>query len=834
MELKDLRTYQRLKEIDIKLVSQIDTVYNAVKETINSISGCYNNYTMHDMGHGLRVALYMEQIAFGLDEEFDENIKEFSAFELALLILSAILHDIGMFIRPEDKEKIKNNEIKYTTSLSYKGVLKAVDDDENEAIKEIVRITHAQRIKEFTEYDFGGKTISNILMLDDKYPYVDDVVDICIAHGENYDYLRNLRKDSAKGRYRYNSQYIAAILRIADYLDLDKQRTPVLWYKMMKIDGFSKEEWEKHFIIHNEVKLKKYIDNKIQIFFDGKSSNAKIHRKYLSYIDELKNELENAEELLNTKTTEEKYLFRISTKIEDNVVTEGFKYSDLRLNLNYSAITELLMGKNIYGDSRLGLREIIQNSIDACRLMNEIRRRGADIMIEPQVFVTFSKKENYVKIKDTGVGMTLDIVKKHFLNIGKSYYKSNEYIYENYQCKPIGQYGIGFLSCFLLSDNVIVKTKYYKNNEINQIELEKNSEYVVTNTEETGSFMGTEIILEYDKFFKVFSSPAELTSFIEIYFNTEIPIKIKNADDEAEYISLKNSAPKYIQNRVLKDASGKSQTIICEEYSNAIKGKIELIDEKRKKNFEIRNLRDPNVDYYWFDSTNNKLSKLNNDVETDEYCYILRYADIDENAYSIISKTRKQNKNKRNEILALSREIYFLIPGTNDLGFGEISDSKIQITINNIFIKEIIENSGFKYYEELIDETEYFENIFLYGDKYIYIQGCHVGEYYYFVRDEDIEKIDFYFYNRGIWIRRYGFTYCRLPYAFKCMGVVDYYGDDIKLDVSRNMIISGDLKLSYEFANIILKYMKDKESRAEFKVMLERMIKYNENAIVDQ
>jgi len=833
MEIKDLKTYQRLTEIDIKLVSQIDTVYNAVKETINSISGCYNNYTMHDMGHGLRVALYMEQIAFGLDGEFDESIKEFSAFELALLILSAILHDIGMFIRPEDKEKIKNNEIKYTTSLSYKGVLKTVGNDENEAVKEIVRITHAQRIKEFTEYDFGGKTISNILMLDDKYPYVDDVIDICIAHGENYDYLRNLRKDSAKGRYRYNSQYIAAILRIADYLDLDKQRTPVLWYKMMKIDGFSKEEWEKHFIIHNEVKLKKYIDNKIQIFFDGKSSNAKIHRKYLSYIDELKSELENAEELLNTKTTEEKYLFRISTKIEDNVVTEGFKYSDLRLNLNYSAITELLMGKNIYGDSRLGLREIIQNSIDACRLMNEIRRRGTDIMIEPQVFVTFSEKENYVKIKDTGVGMTLDIVKKHFLNIGKSYYKSNEYIYENYQCKPIGQYGIGFLSCFLLSDNVIVKTKYYKNNEINQIELEKNSEYVVTNTEETGSFVGTEIILEYDKFFKVFSSPAELISFIEIYFNTEIPIKIKSADDETEYISLKNSAPKYIQNRMLKDVTGKSQTIICEEYSDIIKGKLELIDEKRKKSFEIRNLRDANVDYYWFDSTNNKLSRLNNGGVVDQYCHILRYGDIDENAYSIISKTRKQNKNKRNEILAHSKEIYFLIPDTNDLGIGETSDSKIQFTVNNLFVKEIIENSGLKYYEELIDETEYFENIFLYDDKYIYIQGCHVGEYY-FVRDEDIEKSSFYFYNRGIWIRRYGFTYCRLPYAFKCMGVVDYYGDDIKLDVSRNMIISGERKLSYEFANIILKYMEDKENSAELKLMLERIIKYNENAILDQ
>ena len=137
MELKELKCYCRLEKLDNKLANQVDTVYNAIKETMNSISGCYNNYTMHDMGHGLRVASYMEQIAFGLDDSYNENIEEFSAFELALLILSAILHDIGMFIRPIDREEIKKNKIKYTTSLTYEGVLNAVGNDEEEAIKHL-------------------------------------------------------------------------------------------------------------------------------------------------------------------------------------------------------------------------------------------------------------------------------------------------------------------------------------------------------------------------------------------------------------------------------------------------------------------------------------------------------------------------------------------------------------------------------------------------------------------------------------------------------------------------------------------------------------------------
>ncbi|MCH5211358.1 MAG: hypothetical protein J1F01_10405, partial [Oscillospiraceae bacterium] len=101
MEITDLKSFQQLKKTDSKLSNQVLSVYNAIKETINSISGCYNNYTMHDMSHGIRVAAYMEDLAFGIDKNFEENINKFTPFEIALLLLSAILHDIGMFIRPE-------------------------------------------------------------------------------------------------------------------------------------------------------------------------------------------------------------------------------------------------------------------------------------------------------------------------------------------------------------------------------------------------------------------------------------------------------------------------------------------------------------------------------------------------------------------------------------------------------------------------------------------------------------------------------------------------------------------------------------------------------------
>ena len=585
MELKNLRSFKQLEIKDRSLATQVENVYNLTKPIIDNISKHFDNYTMHDTNHSFRVAKYMEQLAFGIDENDDSKINEFNALELAIMILSALLHDIGMFIRDQDKIDIRNNKIKYSDSITYEGVLKIKKTDE-ETIKEIIRLTHAPRIREFICHDIGDQkdNIGNLLKVNNNYSFMEDIIKICESHGTDYKYLKTeLRTETTKGDYTYNCQYIAALLRIADYLDLDKQRTPILWFSLMGIEGFSKGEWETHFQIHNDKKILPYIDDNMQIFFDGESSDPKIHRKYLKYIDGLKIELENAIDMLNTKTTLPKYKLKLISKIDDRVKTIGFQCSDLRLNLDYSSITDLLMGKNIYGDSKLGLRELIQNSIDSCKIMQELQSKNPDMIIPVQISISVSQKNNTIKIKDSGTGMSIDIVKKHFLNVGKSYYKSPEYISQNRQYKPIGQYGIGFLACFLLSDNVVVKTKHYQTNEIIQIALEKNSEYVVTKTEETPNFYGTEITLDYDKFFDVFKSFDNLKIFISKFFNTNIPIKIRDEDSNPQYEEVSNMCEKEMEPFTQKRENGAVEIV---EFTNNSSGKI-IFNYSKKSKFRI-------------------------------------------------------------------------------------------------------------------------------------------------------------------------------------------------------------------------------------------------------
>lgn len=830
MDLKDIEMFNCLEKKDRKLASQVESVYKTVYETINGISGSYSNYTMHDMGHSLRVAKYMQELAFGIDFESSEDTdKKFNPFEIAIMFLSAILHDIGMVIRPEDEEEIKKNNIKYTDKITYSGILSVVNGNENEAIKEIVRITHARRIKEFINYDFDGKKIYDILMLDDKYPYADDISDICIGHGENYDYIKSLRNNSTKGNYSYNPQYISVLLRVADYLDLDKQRTPVLWYKIMRIDGFSKEEWEKHFIIHNEKKLKMYNMNKMQIFFEGKSSNAKIHRSYLKYIDNLKQELENADATLNVKDSNPNYAFNVVSKIDDRVSTEGFKYSDLRLSLDYSAITELLMGKNIYGDKKLGLRELIQNSIDACKIMKEIIDNGFDYPIVPNITINISKEHEYVKIKDTGIGMTLDIIKKHFLNVGKSYYKSNEFNYRDYKYKPIGNFGIGFLACFLLSKDVIVKTRYYNRSEIIQIELLKDSEYVVTNTEETGTFFGTEITLNYKEFFDVFIDNNHLRKFLEYYFFTDIDISIKD-EDAKDTINIQNSCDEYLKMSIQKlSINTNFEDIKCENHSKTIKGIIKYGKKSKHQKFDVKGI-DGNCYFY-----NPENKKLENNVKcTTGHYHVLEYHVINHEEYEKISSTRKSDKSKRNNIISISQKCLSLFFSSDlQIGFYDIDNSDDYIIeVDHTPINEILINNGYEYYKELVNEYSYLTHIFLYNNKYINMSNSVIGWDFYDSFSNDI-KINrrFYFYNKDILVDNFSGYIITIPFDYNICGYINFIKSGLKLDVSRNRIIENSEAVELEITNIILRFMTEKITDSNYKELVEEIIRYNEHEI---
>lgn len=518
------KAYQTLKVHESPFIGLVNQIYTYSLDFLPKINRIFANYTGHGISHSLNVMDYMFELI--------DKPEKLSDLELVVLIYTALLHDIGMVVNDKEIEKIKGND---TTIVDRKySLVLAKFHNETTALQECIRPIH------------GVRSFKHINNMDNKYflvpgytniSFQNDVAKICAAHNENFDWIQNnLGSDIVKGKYSLNSQFISLLLRIADYLDIDEERAPLYLYKYIDPNDIGDLEWKQHFVIENKDKI--VIDENTgnkNIEFYGESSNPSVHRKLLKYFDSLNHELERAVEFSET-FHDKKYLLTVKPNVLNKIRTKGFNFSDFKLSLDYKAVTSLLMGENIYGDRKHGLRELIQNAIDACKIMQEESVKNSDFFYDPYspfISIGLDRDRRQVVIYDNGRGMSLDILKKYFLNVGVSYYKSDDYVFKGNKYAPIGNYGIGFLACFMLSDKVSVVTKYYGDMYASRIEFERSSEYICLTYEDIPRRQGTEIILDYDQFMSAFDNDySAVKTYIQSNFlNCEIPIRITNINE---------------------------------------------------------------------------------------------------------------------------------------------------------------------------------------------------------------------------------------------------------------------------------------------------------------
>ena len=115
-----------------------------------------------------------------------------------------------------------------------------------------------------------------------------------------------------------------------------------------------------------------------------------------------------------------------------------------------------LLSRHIYSSPKVYLRELLQNGRDAIEARRVAEgRESADptwgIRIVP---VSPSSKE--FRFIDTGVGLTIDDVGQFLATVGQSSKRDElDVRREGY----LGQFGIGLLSCFMISDTITIRSK---------------------------------------------------------------------------------------------------------------------------------------------------------------------------------------------------------------------------------------------------------------------------------------------------------------------------------------------------------------------------------------
>jgi HSP90 family molecular chaperone len=138
------------------------------------------------------------------------------------------------------------------------------------------------------------------------------------------------------------------------------------------------------------------------------------------------------------------------------------------------------MGTSLYTEKTVALRELLQNSIDACRC-RKAKEAGYEGKISYQLVKENTGEGEIRKIivEDNGVGMDDHVIENYFMRIGKSYYQSRDFKKECIQFSPISVFGIGILSCFMMADRIEVET-FKEGREPRKVEIENYSEYFVT------------------------------------------------------------------------------------------------------------------------------------------------------------------------------------------------------------------------------------------------------------------------------------------------------------------------------------------------------------------
>ena len=630
--IKKTKIYNLLKSRESEFISTIDSVIPIVENRLsNQIPKLFPEFTLHDIKHSARVSDYMADIV--------SDLNLFNDFELSLMLIAAIFQ----------------NKINFEKEVKYESYQKMYGEN---ALKEIVRTYHS----ELSGIVIMEEDFNKYFHLNDPRSvyYSEDLKNLCLSHTKEHIWIKNSFKNKiVKGEYDYNLRFIAYLLRIADSLDIDQSRTPLELYKLIDPKGESNNEWRQHFDVTNTKKIE--IDTKSglkNVVFYGCSRDIKMHRKLMAYINSIGKEIEVFNSFCKDQEVS-KYKSNLSDQVIKNISTEGFTVSDYRLSLDFKSITELLMGENIYGDKKLGLREIIQNSIDACLVRKEIESKS-EIIYKPFINVEINENLNEFIIHDNGIGMSEDVIQNFFLNIGKSFYKSDIFKLNDFDYKPIGAFGVGFLACFMLSEDVTIETRYFKNPTKHTIQLERGDEYIGFDSIDDVSFIGTKIILRYDQVLKEFENKlTNIENFIKTYFvnddydlliiNKTHETQIKNSIEPAEsndkndiiediskyltdtrgYIKIKNSH-KFI--RKINDLEIKGDDVFCF-----------CSDKSLKAEFNFKDIIDLDEDVFSYMYlplySNDKYSDFNKALELldDDIEGVLKKIESDKNCYIFFS-----------------------------------------------------------------------------------------------------------------------------------------------------------------------------------------------------
>lgn len=136
----------------------------------------------------------------------------------------------------------------------------------------------------------------------------------------------------------------------------------------------------------------------------------------------------------------------------DNGAKRTKKEEDFSFQVDLKGIIRLL-SENLYSSGDVFLRELLQNAVDAIAARRELEPGFQDGRIR---VIYHSEEDGRASLvfSDNGIGLTCEEIHTFLSVIGQSSKRG-----EMERTSFIGQFGIGLLSCFLVTDEIVVRSR---------------------------------------------------------------------------------------------------------------------------------------------------------------------------------------------------------------------------------------------------------------------------------------------------------------------------------------------------------------------------------------
>ena len=210
-----------------------------------------------------------------------------------------------------------------------------------------------------------------------------------------------------------------------------------------------------------------------------------------------------------------------------------------------------IVANSLYTEKEIFLRELISNASDACEKLRYVSQSDSSIEKTKQfeIRIHINEKNKTLTIKDNGIGMDESDMKSNLGTIAKS--GTEDFIKKMGDKKgdvnQIGKFGVGFYSSFMVSDQVVVRSKKYDCQDGFLWTSDGKGTFSIENTNYNTN--GTEITLSIKKEENEFLTKHRIEEIIKKYSDfVPFPIFVsleedkKEKKDEKEIESQVNSA----------------------------------------------------------------------------------------------------------------------------------------------------------------------------------------------------------------------------------------------------------------------------------------------------